>query len=170
LVFLSFFVVSKVVKMNRFSLLSSNFSFSQLKKRVSPPPISPLVRCGPRLPPTPPVSTYASSPLFLPGMALEKCSSSAPTSAPAPAPFPTQRFSTTKQTARPTQYTQGGKKIEKQTFATQNVDWGSRFVGYVNWCSVVGTGLSGPTLRYCKILPVQQGKTQSMAFNSISGA
>jgi hypothetical protein len=26
------------------------------------------------------------------------------------------------------------------------VDWGSRFVGAVNWCSVVGTGLSGPTL------------------------
>jgi hypothetical protein len=50
------------------------------------------------------------------------------------------------------------------------VDWGSRFVGDMNWCSVVGTGLSGPTLRYCKILPVQQGKTQSMAFNSISGA
>jgi hypothetical protein len=26
------------------------------------------------------------------------------------------------------------------------VDWGSRFVGDVNWGSVVGTGLSGPTL------------------------
>jgi hypothetical protein len=26
------------------------------------------------------------------------------------------------------------------------VDWGSRFVGDVNRCSVVGTGLSGPTL------------------------
>jgi hypothetical protein len=26
------------------------------------------------------------------------------------------------------------------------VDWGSRFVGEVNWGSVVGTGLSGPTL------------------------
>jgi hypothetical protein len=26
------------------------------------------------------------------------------------------------------------------------VDWGSRFVGDVNWCSVVGTGISGPTL------------------------
>jgi hypothetical protein len=28
----------------------------------------------------------------------------------------------------------------------QYVDRGSRFVGDVNWCSVVGTGLSGPTL------------------------
>jgi hypothetical protein len=26
------------------------------------------------------------------------------------------------------------------------VDWGSRFVCDVNWCSVVGTNLSGPTL------------------------
>jgi hypothetical protein len=27
-----------------------------------------------------------------------------------------------------------------------NVDWGSWFVGDMNWCIVVGTGLSGPTL------------------------
>jgi hypothetical protein len=26
------------------------------------------------------------------------------------------------------------------------VDWDSRFVGNMNWCSVVGTGLAGPTL------------------------
>jgi hypothetical protein len=30
------------------------------------------------------------------------------------------------------------------------VDWGSRFVGDVKWCSVVGTGLSGPTFFFLK--------------------
>jgi hypothetical protein len=36
--------------------------------------------------------------------------------------------------------------IARYNFVAQYVDWGSRFVGDMNWCSVVGTGLSGPTL------------------------
>jgi hypothetical protein len=40
----------------------------------------------------------------------------------------------------------GDTRIAQNTIAQKDVDWGSRFVGEVNWGSVVGTGLSGPTL------------------------